>query len=261
MTSVIKSENYRLGRSKEIWGMLLALIGMQAGLVVINFILTHVSFFKDLIAESGMDMGPMPGFFDGFANVVTGSGFQILFLIMVCSLVIKLYHSGVTKQLVSCGIRRNNVILGQFISFTSVFTGIAFVTGIAEGLKNVLIGGSFALGGINIGRFGLSLIGMVLVVASFVALYLLIAHLTGSMGAGIAIGLVFQMGAPGAVMGLSVFMKCDWIREYFLTTLQNGALNVTAPLNTQLLSIAGVAVYTAVLLVLCNIVFKHKEMK
>lgn len=232
---------------------------LAAAGVVMNYVLSNLSFFKKM--TDGASLLATGGFFDPFANATGGMVFNVLLVIMVSSLVTKVYQSGAAKQLVSCGISRNNVILGQFLAFTVVFSCVALVNALSGGIANVVQKGFFGLTDGNYGRMVLSMVGSVLVVANLCSLYLLIAHLTGSMGAAIAVGLVFLMGLPYAVFTAAQLLKIPELDTYFITTVQTTATMTSIPLKDQLIAMAVLCGYTVVLLLLTQLVFKKKEIK
>lgn len=257
MNTVVKSESYRLWKSKEIKVMAAILIALQVLLVGVVIASRHIA----LLAPLQEAFGNGGGFFQGFSNVGGDLLFRILMVIMISSLVTKIYQSGVTKQLVSCGISRKNVVLGQYVAATKVFAVVTVVAAVAAGLGRLILGGGLGLQGVNIARLGLSFAGMMFVVASMVALYLLIVHATGSMGAAIALGLGIELAVPSGIMMLSSLLKMDFIYTYFISTAQQNAVNMSVTLGTQLIAIGTLAVWTIVLVALNVLVFKHKEVK
>lgn len=257
MNTVLKSESYRLKRSKEIWTMAGILLAIQIIMVGAYFVCRNFSFF-----DSIKDFFTGSTFFTGIAQTANGSFFHILLIIMIGSLVTKLYQTGVNKQLVSCGISRKNIILGQFVSYTTIFSVVTVVVSVVTGIAHMLCDGKFGLSDVNVGRMGLSLIGMILVVASLCAMYLFITHLTGSLGAAIMLGLAVEMVLPVAVEMVTVISpKLQFIPDYFISNVQMNAVNMESSLGAQLTNMGILVAFTAVLLVLCQIVFSHKEVK
>lgn len=257
MNTVLKSETYRLRKSKEIWTMAGILLALQVIMVGAYFICRNFSFF-----ESIKSLFTDRTFFSGITTTANGSFFHILLIVMIGSLVTKLYQSGVNKQLVSCGISRKNIILGQFVSFTTIFSVVTVAVSVVTGIGHMLCSGKFGLNDVNVGRMGLSLIGMILVVASLCAMYLFFAHLTGSLGAAIMLGLAVEMALPIAVqMVPMISSKLQFIPDYFISNVQMNAVNMERSMGTQLTNMGILVAFTAVVLVLCQIVFSHKEVK
>ncbi len=256
MNAVVKSETYRLKKSKEMKIMAGILLGCTALKVILALVIQHLHLFQNLVT-----VDDPAGFFDGFASTALDSTFGLLMIIMTASLVTKLYQSGVNKQLVSAGISRKQIILGEFAAYVKAFCITAVLAAVAAGIGNMILGGSLGLEGVNPVRLGLSIAGMLLIVANMSALCLLISHITGSQGAAIALGFVIVMVLPSAHIGVSLLPKLNFLNSLFLDSIQANVVSLTGSIGTQLLNMGALAAVTALFLVLCQAVFEKKEIK
>ncbi len=256
MNSIIKCENYRLRVSKEIRLMFGLLCGVQMLCTTIVLLLRHFHLMDDMMLGESAD-----SFLNAFTGTADDTIFRILLIIMIGSLVTKLYQSGVNKQLVSSGIGRRSIILGQFISYTAIFGAVAAAVSVVTGICNMIQGGGFGFGEMNPGRFGLSLMGMILVIASLCAMYLLITHLTGSFGAAISLGLAIELVLPTVFTFAGMIRPLAFLSDYSIAAIQSSAISTTVSIGKQLSSMGLLVVITAVLLMLCQVIFSRKEIK
>lgn len=259
MGNVFKSEAYRLHRSKEVWGM----VALLTIFSVLGVIMDLVMKFVPLFQESSELMAPPEGFFEGFTGAAGGMGFKFLIPIMICSLIVKLYTSGVNKQLVSCGVSRGRVILGQFVAYTAAFTAVALITAVVNGVCHLISGGGLGLDVLG-GRFALSMVGMVLQVACYVAVFLLVVHLTASMGAAIVLGFALQFIVPMGFFSLGNFIgekAAETLSDLYFANQLSRVVDESIKLGEQLQSMGIILVYIVVFLLLCQAVFKNKEVK
>ncbi|MDO4491172.1 MAG: hypothetical protein Q4B85_08905 [Lachnospiraceae bacterium] len=257
MNTVFKSENYRLRKSKELWIMALILVGFQAVGAILGIVMANIG---SLVGDAG-GAGAAESFVESFIKAPSDPIFQLLFVAIAGSLIIKLYQSGAAKQLVSCGCKRGNVILGQFFSFTAAFSTVLFVSAAAAGAATLINGGAFFPADFHVARLLMALVGMVLSTASLSALFLLVAHLTGSVPATVFAGIGLLFGAPFALMTLPDFLKPELIGKFLLTNLQQSAVDMTASTMKQLSGMGLLVLAIAALLVLSQCVFNRKEVK
>ena len=260
MNSIFKSENYRFLKSKEMKAMaVIALLFNIAGSVIMWFVM-HNNFFSELLGED-LSFFKAASFLDTFPDSATDFIFGIMLLIMTSSLIIRLYQSGVVKQLVSSGISRSQVISGQFLSLTLFFSVIALMVSLVQGIGNLILGGGFGLTEGTLLRLLLATAGMILTVANFVALYMLIAHLTSSMAGSIVINMLIEMASSTGVMYLARVFKCQAINRYYFINLREDVISMTGELSSQLKSMGILLIYTLVFFFLCQLVFSRKEIK
>ncbi len=256
MNAVVKCETYRVKKSKELKIMAGILLGCTALKVILCLLVQNLHLFQDTLA-----LGDADTFFDGFTGASLDSTFCLLMIIMTASLVTKLYQSGVNKQLVSTGISRKQIILGEFAAYAKAFCTVAVLSAAAAGIGNVILGGGIGLEAVNPAKLGLSIAGMLLVAVNMSALCLLISHLTGSQGAAIGLGFVVVMVLPSAHLLVNLIPKLEFLNNLFLDTIQSNAVSMTGSAGMQLINMGALAAVTVLLLVLCQMVFSRKEIK
>ncbi|MDO4617581.1 MAG: ABC transporter permease subunit [Lachnospiraceae bacterium] len=185
----------------------------------------------------------------------------MLIIITIITLVSNLYQTGVNKQLVSNGISRKNIVLGQFFSYTMVLSAVAIVYSVVKGICNMIQGNGFGLNDINIARFALSMIGVILVIASRCALCLLISHFTGSYTSALMLAYVFDLVLPNVLVAVSDFSKLSFLNYFSIGIYQERAVSMTESLMTQVSAMAILFIITVVLIKLCQVVYNRKEIK
>ena len=156
------------------------------------------------------------------------------------------YTNRTVRQVVSRGTSRVQIALGQYIVLSTAMTIMTVIPAALSGAVATIF---WEFGSISAGRFLLTLAGQVLLIWSYSAITMLIAHLTRSGGLSIGINVMLMLGGSTAAMVLVQLTKKEFFMTYWLLNIQSEALNYANPIMKQgrfvaLLLVIGV-VFTA----------------
>ena len=239
MLDIIKSEFYKVRKSKVTLVTALCLLGI-AGLNIAVMLYAQI--------KGGVWLEVMEGTqgFEVYFGFASGTFYLVFIALFVGGMISNEYTNRTVRQVVSRGTSRVQIALGQYIVLS---TALTIMTVIPAALSGAVATIFWEFGSISAGRFLLTLAGQVLLIWSYSAITMLIAHLTRSGGLSIGINVMLMLGGSTAAMVLVQLTKKEFFMTYWLLNIQSEALNYANPIMKQgrfvaLLLVIGV-VFTA----------------
>ena len=249
MLDIIRSEFYKVRKSKVTFVTALCLLGI-AGLQIAVFLYAKIKggvWMEMLEGTRGLDV------YFAFANVTFYLVFVALF---VGGMISNEYTNRTVRQVVSRGASRIKIALGQYIALSVTMTVISVVPAALSGLVASII---WEFGMLSAGRFALTLLGQILLIWSYSAITMLIAHLARSGGLSIGVNFMMLLGGSVAAMFLTTFTKNDFFNTYWLTNIQFEALNYTSTVASQGKFVVLLFLIGAVFTILSLVRFKIRD--
>ena len=184
--------------------------------------------------------------FEVYFGFASGTFYLVFIALFVGGMISNEYTNRTVRQVVSRGTSRIQIALGQYIMLSTAMT---VMTVIPAAILGTVASIFWEFGSISVGRFLLTLAGQVLLIWSYSAITMLIAHLTRSGGLSIGINVMLMLGGSTAAMVLVQLTKKEFFMTYWLLNIQSEALNYANPIMKQgrfvaLLLVIGV-VFTA----------------
>ena len=239
MLDIIKSEFYKVRKSKVTLVTALCLLGI-AGL--------NIAVMLYAQRKGGVWLEVMEGTqgFEVYFGFASGTFYLVFIALFVGGMISNEYTNRTVRQVVSRGTSRIQIALGQYIMLSTAMT---VMTVIPAAILGTVASIFWEFGSISVGRFLLTLAGQVLLIWSYSAITMLIAHLTRSGGLSIGINVMLMLGGSTAAMVLVQLTKKEFFMTYWLLNIQSEALNYANPIMKQgrfvaLLLVIGV-VFTA----------------
>jgi len=223
MLDIMRSEFYKVRKSKVTFVTALCLLGI-AGLQIAVFLYAKIKggvWMEMLDGTRGLDV------YFSFAN---GTFYLVFVALFVGGMISNEYTNRTVRQVVSRGASRIQIALGQYIALSTAMTVISVVPAVLSGLVAGVI---WEFGMLSAGRFVLTLLGQILLIWSYSAITMLIAHLARSGGLSIGINVLLLLGGSVAAMFLATFTKNDFFETYWLTNIQTEALNYSVTASNQ----------------------------
>lgn len=223
MLSIMRSEFYKVRKSKVTFVTALCLLGI-AGLQIAAFLYAKIKggIWMEMFEETrGLDV------YFAFAS---GTFYLVFVALFVGGMISNEYTNRTVRQVVSRGASRIQIALGQYIALSTAMTVISVVPAALSGFVAGII---WEFGVLPTGRFVLTLAGQILLIWSYSAITMLIAHLARSGGLSIGINFMMLLGGSVATMFLSLYTKNDFFKTYWLTNIQSEALNYASTTASQ----------------------------
>lgn len=223
MLNIMKSEFYKVFKSKVTYITGLCLLGI-ALLEIIAFLYAKLAggIWEEILSGTqGVNI------YIGFS---TGSFFLIFIALFVGGMISNEYTNWTVRQVVSRGTSRVQIAIGQYISLATAMT---VITVIPAALASLVASLCWSFGTISPGRFLLSLFGQFVVIWSYAAITMLIAHLTRSGGLSVGINIMLLLGGSVASSVLQLLTEKEFFYTYWLVNMQDFALEYTLPVERQ----------------------------
>ncbi|MCI8771585.1 MAG: ABC transporter permease subunit [Lachnospiraceae bacterium] len=215
MLDIMKSEFYKVVRSKVTLVTALCLFGM---VLIQIFAFLYGKFAGGIWGEvlegtRGIHV---------FAGFMLGSFFLIFIALFVGGMISNEYTNRTIRQVVSRGASRVQIALGQYIALSTAMTVIALSM---AALLSIVAGLCYGFGSISPGRFLLVVVGQIVVIWSYSAITMLIAHFARSGGLSIGLNVMFLLGGETASMLLHYWTKKEYFYTYWIENMQSCALD------------------------------------
>lgn len=249
MSDIMKSEFYKVCKSKVTFVTALCLLGIAA-IQIIAFLYGKFAggIWGELLAGT-----QAVNIYAGFAS---GSFFLIFVALFVGGMISNEYTNRTVRQVVSRGASRVQIALGQFIALATAMTVMTIVP---AALSSIVAGLCYDFGSISVGRFTVLLLGQLVVIWSYSAITMLIAHLARSGGLSIGINIIFLLGGATASSVLEVLTKKEFFYTYWIENMQVLALDYSQKLAQQCKFISILFVLGLVCLILGIVRFKVRD--
>ena len=222
MKNIMHSEFYKVLKSKVTWVTLFVFLGMAAMQIVsVIYAKIKAGDWEIILKDTGISV---------FSSYPSGTLYFVLVALFVGGHVTSEYTTGTVKQVVSRGVARTQIVVGQFVALCVAMTVITLIPAlILAGVYTI----AWGFGGISLGRFLLLLAGQIVVIWSYVAISMLIGHITRSGGLSVGVNLIILLIGSMATSIASVLLGWEWVSDYWLTTMQNYALTYSVGAGTQ----------------------------
>lgn len=249
MVNIIKSEFYKVRKSKVTFVTALCLLGICA---------LELAFYIGCKLAGG-DMAKIVSDTKGieqYASFATGTFYLVFVAIFIGGMISNEYTNRTVRQVVSRGESKVGIALGQYIALSTAMT---IMTVAVAAVLGIVCGAIWQFGTISVGRFLLILLGQIATVWSYSAICMLLAHIARSGGLSIGLNFMLLLGGNTVTSLLSVWLEKEWISKYWLLNVQYEAINYTESMASQGKNIAilvGVAIVFAVLGIVC---FKKRD--
>lgn len=233
MLDIMKSEFYKVRKSKVTLVTALCMFGIT---LIEIFAFLYGKFAGGIwgeVLEGNTGISTYTGF-------TSGSFFLIFIALFVGGMISNEYTNRTIRQVVSRGASRLQIALGQYIALSTAMTVISLSL---AALLGVVAGCCYGFGEISIGRFILTVIGQVVIIWSYSAITMLIAHFARSGGLSIGLNVMFLLGGETASMLLQYLTKKEFFYTYWVENMHTCALNydLTAAKQGKFIAILFVA--------------------
>lgn len=215
MLDIMKSEFYKVRKSKVTFVTALCLLGIT---------LIEVAAFVYGKIAGGIWGEVFEGTraVDTYAGFTSGSFYLIFIALFVGGMISNEYTNRTVRQVVSRGASRVQIALGQYIALSTAMTLISLSL---AAVLSVVAGLCYGFGSILPGRFVLLVIGQIVIIWSYSAITMLIAHIARSGGLSIGLNVMFLLGGEVASMVLQFVTKKEFFYTYWIENMQTCALN------------------------------------
>lgn len=222
MWDIMRSEFYKVKKSRVTWVTLFVFLAVAViQIAAVIYAKLRSENWEMIIQNNGISV---------FGEYPSGSIYFLLVALFVSGIVSSEYTTGTVKQIVSRGVPRVQIVVGQYISLCVAVTVITFVPSlILTGVYSL----AWGFGSISVGRFLLLVLAQFVVIWSYVALSMLISHITRSGGLSVGINLIILMLGSLAAMIVSELMGWSWVYEYWFINMQSEALDYTLNVGRQ----------------------------
>jgi len=222
MWNMMRSEWYKVLKSRVTWVTLFVFLGIAAiRIVAALYAKIDGGDWEMILGGTGLSV---------FSTYPSGTFYFLLVALFVGNIVTSEYTTGTVKQVVSRGISRAKIVIGQYVALCVAMTAITMIPSlILMGVYSLL----WKFGGISVGRFLLLIIAQFVVIWSYVAISMLIGHITRSGGLAVGINLIILLLGTMAASIASVLLEWEWLMKYWLTTMLNEVLNIELGVGIQ----------------------------
>lgn len=249
MLDIMKSEFYKVRKSKVTFVTALCLLGIAA-IEIGAFLYGRIAggLWGEILSDTkGVDI---------YAGFSLGSFYLIFVALFVGGMISNEYTNRTVRQVVSRGASRVQIALGQFISLATAMTVITVVPAALASLTASLC---WEFGTVSVQKFLLIVLGQLVVIWSYSAITMLIAHLARSGGLSIGINIMLLLGGAVAAQVLALLTKKDFFMEYWIESMQQNALDPLADTGMQIKFIVILFIIGVVFTVLGIVRFKIKD--
>lgn len=249
MLDIIKSEVYKVRKSKVTFVTALCLLGI-AGLNIAVVLYAQI--------KGGIWLEMMEGSqgYEVYFDFIRGTFYLVFVALFVGGMISNEYTNRTVRQVVSRGTSRVQIALGQYIVLSTAMTVMSVIP---AALSGIVVSAFWEFGSISAGRFLLTLAGQILLIWSYSAITMLIAHLTRSGGLSIGINVLLMLGGSTAAMALAQLTKKEFFMTYWLLNIQSEALDYANPIMEQGRFVALLLVIGVVFTVLGVARFKMRD--
>ena len=233
MRDIIKSEFYKVRKSVVTKVTAICMLAI-AGVQILGYLYAKLSggIWEEIFQGTrGCDT---------YAYFCTGSFFLVFVAMFIGGMITNEFAHGTVRQMVSRGVPKFKIALGQYLALSVNMTVIALIPAI---LLMAVGTACWGFGSVSVPRFLLIVFGQLAVIWSYTGISMLIAHITRSGGLAIGLNILFLLGGSLATQILAVLTEQDWIWEYWILQMMSGAVNRTLEWEMQFQ-------YSAILIVL-----------
>jgi len=249
MSDIMKSEFYKVCKSKVTFVTALCLLGISA-IEIAAFL--YGKFAGGIWGEIFSDTEGV----EIYAGFMTGSFYLIFVALFVGGMISNEYTNRTVGQVVSRGASRVQIALGQFISLATAMTVITIIPASLSSLTASLC---WEFGNVSVQKFLMIVLGQIVVIWSYAGITMLIAHLARSGGLSIGINIMLLLGGGVAAQLLTLLTKKDFFTEYWIENMQLNALDPWSDNGTQVKCIIILFIIGVVFTVLGIVRFKIKD--
>lgn len=222
MWNMMRSEWYKVLKSKVTWVTLFVFLGMAAiQIMAVAYAKWKGGDWDVILGRNGLSV---------FSTYPSGTLYFLLVALFVGGVVTSEYTTGTVKQVVSRGVSRTQIVFGQYVALCAAMTVITWI-------PSMLLMGVYSLawgfGSIAVARFLLLILGQLVVIWSYVAISMLIGHVTRSGGLSVGINLTILILGTMAASIASMLLEWDWVMEYWLLSLQEKTLSLEYGVGVQ----------------------------
>lgn len=249
MSDIMKSEFYKVCKSKVTFVTALCLLGISA-IEITAFLYGRFAggLWGDILSDTkGVEI---------YAGFTAGSFYLIFVALFVGGMISNEYTNRTVRQVVSRGASRVQIALGQFISLATAMTVITIIPAALASLTASLC---WEFGEVSVQKFLLIILGQIVVIWSYAAITMLIAHLTRSGGLSIGMNIMLLLGGEMAVQVLAILTEKEFFTKYWIVNMQQNAVAPWADNGTQVKYIIILTVIGVVFTILGIVRFKIKD--
>ena len=223
MKDIIKSEFYKVRKSvvtKVTAICILAIAGIQA-LAYVYAKLSGGVWEEIFHGTRGCDT---------YAYFCTGSFFLVFVAMFIGGMVTNEFTHGTVRQVVSRGVPKAKIALGQYFALSVNMTVIALIPAI---LLMAVATACWGFGSVSVPRFLLIIFGQLAIIWSYTGISMLIAHITRSGGLAIGLNILFLLGGSLGAEILAILTEKDWILDYWILSMMSYAVDRTLEWEVQ----------------------------
>lgn len=224
MKDIIKSEFYKVRKSVVTKVTALCMLAI-AGVQILAFVYAKLSggIWEEIFQGTrGCDT---------YAYFCTGSFFLVFVAMFIGGMITNEFAHGTVRQMVSRGVPKVKIALGQYFALSANMTVIALVP---AALLMAVATACWGFGSVSVPRFLLIVFGQLAVIWSYTGISMLIAHITRSGGLAIGLNMLFLLGGSLGTQLLAILTEKEWISEYWILTMMTNAVNRSLEWEMQL---------------------------
>ncbi len=222
MWNMMRSEWYKVLKSRVTWVTFFVFLGLAAiQIAACVYAKCRGGDWEMILGRNGLSV---------FSTYPSGTFYFLFVALFVGGIVTSEFTTGTVKQMVSRGVSRAQIVVGQYVALCLAMTVITWIPAM---LLLGVYSAAWGFGSISVARFLLLILGQFIVIWSYVAISMLIGHITRSGGLSVGINLMILLLGTMAASIASMLLEWDWLLEYWLISLQEKSLNLEYGVGVQ----------------------------
>lgn len=221
MVNIISSEFYKIFRSKIFYFISTILLIMNGIALVAASIYAQKS--SSFSAETNQQM--VGTGISSYQGSYSGDLIFYIILIFVACMITAEYSNGSIQQMVSRGIDRWKLVIGQYVAISSAVTLVLIVFGVFNLLIDTVL---YQLGEVSISKFILMNIGIISMFWAISGIGTFLSYLFKGGGIAIAISVLFVISSNFISQFLVVLTKNNVFLEYSLSNMRRVIIDFTS---------------------------------
>lgn len=249
MLDIIKSEIFKVRKSKNTFVITIILLAIA----LLN---CAVYGYMKILGGEYEKMFSSTNAAEIYVGMTVGSFFLIFVALFVGGVISNEFTFGTVRQVVSRGTRREKIAIGQYVSLSLAIHIVSIICSVVITAVYVML---YGMNGAEWKDFALVFIGQTIIIWSYSAFSMLIAHITRSGSLAIGVNILILLGGEVGVMLLSFITKKDIFQELWLTSLQADSISLTATTTERMRGWGLLALFGVVCVVVATVLFRKRD--
>lgn len=247
MLNLIKGELFKTRKS----GITYVVIGIMFFLIFFSGAL----YLYDALSESAFNFEGV----NGFSSYMVSFDMDLVFIIIALfagSMITNEYVYGSIRQIVSRGLSRKKIILGQYLSIGISLSVIFVVTALLNGVVATCF---FGTGNIDWLRAVIATAGFCSMAFGYGGFSMFLAYLIKSGGLCLGINICFIIGGSLGVKVIYVLTKSELVTKLWIDNLRSQIVDYTAPIGSQIQAVATFFIMGIIFLLATMVLFQKRD--